>query len=387
MNSQNPTSATRARRIYSVKWLEYDADVIPAWVADTDLGIPPSVKVALDDVIAREEVGYPPYSLTLEYLAAFSEWQKSNHGVDMDPSFMMALSDVIQGFNLAISTLVAKDSGVVFFTPSYPPFFSAVEGNNRRLLTSDLVAGDNGYEIDFDDLEEKFVAAGPGGALLLCNPHNPTGRVFSHSELTAIAELALRNQIWVISDEIHADLCYSGFTHIPFVSLSDEIASRTVTLSSASKSFNLAGLHCAVLHAGDSQIRKTLKAIPEGLLGHPSSLGLLGGAISFREGRQWLDSTLETLRSNREAVMNWVASTNGLVRAFSPEATYLAWLDFTESPRTPTAQRFVLDKAAVALNPGESFATWAGQFARLNFGTTPEVLEMILSRIDGALRS
>ena len=377
----------RSRRRYSVKWNEYPKEVLPAWIADMDFGIPPLVKEGLAEAIELSETGYAPRKLTLDYLEAFSRWQLEEHKVSMNASEMIALTDVIQGFYLSIEALCAKGAGILFLTPSYPPFFSSVQATNRKVLTSELVLHDRRYEIDFDDFAKKAEQANPGGAILLCNPQNPTGRVFSTKELESIAQIALSNDLWIISDEIHADLCYEGSVHIPIMSVAPEVANKTVTLSSASKSFNLAGLHTAVLHAGSTEILSRLESIPQGLRGSPGSLGLLAGQIAFSSGQQWLEETLQKLDVNRKLFFELIEPYRDQLRSEMPQATYLAWLDFSGSLLKPTAQQYLLEHGHLALNPGENFIENVRDFARLNFATEadliPEMTQRIISCLNG----
>ncbi len=375
----------RSRRKYSVKWTEHPQEILPAWIADMDFGIPPLVKEGLAEAIELSEIGYAPYKLTLDYLEAFSAWQLEQHHVSMDSSDMIPLTDVIQGFYLAIDTLCAKDAGVLFLTPSYPPFFTSVNATKRRLVTSELVLSDRRYQIDFDDFANKAKQAGNGGAILLCNPHNPTGRVFDREELSQIAQIALSNKLWIISDEIHADLCYEGSVHTPIIAISPEVASRCVTLSSASKSFNLAGLHTAVLHAGSPEILARLNSMPAGLRGSPGSLGLLAGKIAFGASAAWLKETVLKLDSNRKLLFASLEPYKHQVKSVIPEATYLAWLDFSQSQLKPTAQHYLLEKGHIALNPGETFFEGGTDFARLNFATEAELIPEMIKRITSCL--
>ena len=377
----------RSRRRYSVKWTEYPKEILPAWIADMDFGIPPLVKEGLAEAIELSETGYAPRQMTLDYLEAFSRWQLEEHQVSMDASEMIALTDVIQGFYLSIESLCAKDAGVLFLTPSYPPFFSSVQATNRKVLTSELVLHDRRYEIDFDDFAKKAEKASPGGAILLCNPQNPTGRVFGIGELESIAQIALANDLWIISDEIHADLCYQGSIHTPIMSIAPEVAMRTVTLSSASKSFNLAGLHTAVLHAGSAEILSRLESIPQGLRGSPGSLGLLAGQIAFSSSTQWLKEMLRKLDANRKLFFELLEPYRDKVRSEMPEATYLAWLDFSQSPLKPTAQQHLLKHGNIALNPGEAFIEGGTDFSRLNFATEAELIPEMVQRIVSCLRN
>jgi cysteine-S-conjugate beta-lyase len=216
--------------------------------------------------------------------------------------------------------------------------------------------------------------------LLLVNPHNPTGRVFDRAELTAIAEVAERHDLVVISDEIHADLAYEPHRHVPFASLGPEAAARTVTITSATKAFNLAGLRCSVAHVGDHRVREALAAQPPLLFGEVSSLGVLATLAAWREGDDWLTEARATLERNRALV---AAGLPPGVRHHPPEAGYLAWLDCPDLGPDPA--EFFLTEARVLLSPGPDFGPGGEGFARLNFATSGPLLEEILRRLNDAV--
>jgi cystathionine beta-lyase len=223
--------------------------------------------------------------------------------------------------------------------------------------------------------------------LLLCNPHNPAGRVFEREELEAIGRLAIERDMVIVSDEIHCDLVYPGHRHVPIGSLSEDIGARTLTLNSATKGFNIAGLRCAVMYFGsDALLARFESAIPSRLLGSVSGLGIDATVAAWREGQPWLDQVMRRLEANRDRVAAWAAETAPAIRHHRPEATYLAWLDFRDVGLPgPSPQRFFLDGARVALSAGADFGAEGESCVRLNFATSPEILELILERMSGAL--
>jgi cystathionine beta-lyase len=373
--------ALRARA--SIKWRFYPEEVIPCWIADMDFDIAPPIKAAMDALIARGELGYPQAyaqagldEIFCRRLAARYEWQ-------VNPGQVQFFSDVVQTIYLALLTLSEPGDGVLFQTPIYPPFFSAVAETGRRADTCALRWTDAGYRIDFETLERSIDAR--TRILLLCHPHNPTGRAFTREELEGLAALVLRHDLRVISDEIHADLMLTPRAHIPFASLSPEIAARTLTLTSPSKPFNIAGLCLAVGIFGSSALAQAFAKLPEHVRGGRSALGMAAARAAWTEGDAWLEGTLALLRRNRDRIVEFVATRWPGVRHVAPEATYLAWLDFRALGLDMEPQKFFLTQAKVGLSEGPAFGEEGKGWVRLNFATSPEVLEEILQRMDRAL--
>lgn len=368
----------RARR--GEKWQLYGPDVLPAWVAEMDFDLPPPVRRAVEEALAVEDLGYPleaPRALR----EAFAERMAGRFGWQVDPADAEVLSDVVQGIYVAIDRLTRPGDGIVVQTPVYPPFLGAVQRLGRPLVENRLVRGRDRWEIDCDDL-----AGADARMLLLCNPQNPTGRVFERRELTALAELAITRDWIVVADEIHADLVYEEGRHVPFASLGPEVAARTLTLTSASKAFNQPGLRCAVAHFGSAAIREAFLSLPRALRGGSGSLGQATTCAAWCDGDAWLSAVLAHLDRNRRRVAAFVAERWPQVVHAMPEATFLAWLDFRALDLAPTPQRFFLARARVALSEGAAFGPPGHGFARLNFATSSGLLQEILERLDRALR-
>lgn len=377
-----PLDQLRARR--GMKWSRYGDDVIGAWVADMDFPVAPAIQDAIDDIQAGNEFGYPADDAGKMVREAFADWMNREHRWRINPEDTLLLGDVLQAMHAAILRFSQPGDGLVVQTPIYPPFLGAVKANSRRLDENPLLRGTNGYSIDFDQL--RAVIDKRTKMLLLCNPHNPTGRAFSRKELKKLAEIALQHDLVVISDEIHMDLVYPDLKHIPFASLGPEIAARTITLSSASKSFNIAGLRCAIAHFGAPELRREFSKINLRLFGTPSIVGMAATQAAWRSGTQWLSLVRERLDENRQRVEIFLSANLPEIDFHMPEATYLAWLDCTALELTESPQEFFLKHAKVGLNPGSDFSPAADQFARLNFATTPAVLNEILNRMAYAVK-
>jgi cystathionine beta-lyase len=371
----------RLRSLGCIKWTYYGDDVIPAWVADMDLVPAPPVLEAVRSLAESGDFGYH-FAAHRDIPDAFASWQERRHGWRPDTEKVRLFCDVMQAVETVLWLHTEPGDGVVLFTPVYHPFFPAVTSTGRRVVDCPLGVSD--YRID----PERLAAAIDPGTrvILLCNPHNPTGRAFDAEELRAIAEVAERHDLLVVSDEIWGDLVYPGARHIPFPSLSDEAAARTVTITAASKAFNVAGLHCAVAHIGHHGIAARLDELPRHLLGAVGSPGAAATLAAWTDGEAWLETVKSHLASQRDHLAARLAADLPEVGFVPPQATYLAWLDFRQTPLAEDPMRLLLEKAKVALSAGPDFGGAGSGFARLNFATSRELLDEIVDRIVGAVR-
>jgi cystathionine beta-lyase len=374
----------RLRRRRGEKWALYGPDVLPAWVAEMDFPIAEPVRRAVQEALDLDDLGYPLSRTELPSL--FAARMRDRFGWRVDPERVEVLADVVQGIYLALDRFSAPGEGVVVQTPVYPPFLGTVRNTGRRMVESPLVRrGNRGpYEIDFDHLRRAVDST--TRVLLLCNPQNPTGRVFERRELEALAEIAAAHDLVVVADEIHADLVYPGARHVPFASLAPEVEARTLTLTSATKAFNIPGLRCAVAHLGSETLRRRFLEVPRSQRGGVGSLGLAATAAAWSEGQPWLDAVLAALARNRACVVERLASQLPGVVHEPPQASFLAWIDCRPLALEPSPQRFFLDRARVALSDGQAFGTPGRGFVRLNFGTARALLGEILERMAKALR-
>lgn len=371
------------RRRRGEKWRTYGPDVLAAWVAEMDFPLAGPVRGVIESALATGDLGYPLDADRRELAEAFAARMEARFGWRADPDGVEVLADVVQGIYVALDRLSAPGEGVVVQTPVYPPFLSAVRKTGRRMIENPLTPGAVRYELDLDGLRRAVRA--DTRLLLLCNPQNPTGRVLERGELEALAEIALAGDLVVVADEIHADLVYPGSSHVPFASLAPEVEARTVTLTSATKAFNIPGLRCAVAHCGSAPLHRRFAALPRSLLGGLGSLGPAATLAAWREGQPWLDAVLAYLAGNRERVARCVADQLHGIRLFPPEATFLAWLDCRALGLEPTPQGFFLSRAGVALSDGAVFGAPGRGFARLNFATSRALLDEILSGLEKAL--
>lgn len=371
-------SADELRSRGSGKWRKYSPDVLPAFVADMDIKVAPAVQAALARFIDHQDYGYGLESDLAALFAAFTRWTSKRYGWSPDPELTVATADVIQGIVASLVAYSSPDDGVIVQTPSYPPFLRVIAGTGRKRLDNPLVLRKR-YELDLDELRHLAPLA---RVLLLCNPHNPTGRVLERSELVEVANIAADNELTIVADEIHADVTFGDAVHIPMETIAPE---RTVTVTSATKSFNIPGARTAVLHFGSSALRDRFDAaIPDFLLGRPSRFGVGATIAAWTESDEWLDEVMRYLARNRDIVTRWVAGRRGIgYRA--PEATFLAWFDCRELGLPGSPFEFFLESAKVGLGDGRDFGPPGEGHVRLNFGTSEEILTEVLARMSHAL--
>ncbi len=378
--------ALQARR--NAKWNQYDADILPAFVADMDFSVAAPIQAAIERIVRDRDYGYAlrngekPDRLVA---SAFAQRMKSRFGWELSPDLVLPLADLVQGTYAPILAFSDPGDGVVLQTPNYPPFRDAISSTERELLA--LPMRDDGTRFVFDMNELEKLVDKRTRIFILCNPQNPTGRVFSRDELLALGRFAIEHDLVVISDEIHSDLVFPGLQHIPFASLGPEIAARTVTLNSATKSFNIPGLRCALMAFGSEDLRHRFhKRIPQRLTGSANIVGVDATVAAWSECQPWLDAVMEHLLEARNRVKDVLAAEVPEIRFHAPEATYLAWLDCSKLRLSTPAFQFFLNNARIGFSPGETFDPDCAQFVRFNFATSMPILDDILDRFVAATR-
>jgi cystathionine beta-lyase len=367
----------------SVKWLRYGDEVLALWVADMDFRTPDAVVQALHERVDHGIFGYcsPPEELReviQERLSHLYDWQ-----VQADEIFY--IPGVVSGFNLACKAIGGEGDGVLVQPPIYPPMLTA-PGNAGQILTNvPLVEGERRYEIDFDAFEAAITPR--TSMFLLCNPHNPTGRVLKRWELERLAEICLRHDVVICSDEIHCDVVYTGHRHIPIASLDKEVAAQTFTLFAPSKTFNIPGLKCSVGVIQNPELRKRVDQAAAGIIHGVNVLGYTAALAAYRDGGPWLDALRDYLEQNRDYLVDYVAGHLPGVTCKSPEGTFLAWLDCRDAGIPGDPMEFFLENAHVALNDGARFGEGGSNFVRLNFGCPRATLTRALDQMREALGS
>jgi cystathionine beta-lyase len=371
----------RLRRRRTVKWSLYGPDVLAAWVAEMDFDVAPEVRAALLEAVDREDFGYLPASDALA--EACEEFLAAEHGWVVPPARIFPVADVLTGISASLDLFVPPGSAVVVPTPAYPPFFEVVELTGRPVIASPMVHVDGRDTLDLDTVDSALRAG--AGAVLLCNPHNPTGRAFTAPELAALAAIVDRHGARVVADEVHAALVHPGARHIAYATVSDATASHAITVTSASKAFNLAGLKCAQLvatnHADAARLRR--RGVFE--IAGPTPLGVAASVAAYRSARDWLAELGAYLDGNRRLLVDLLRIEVPDVVCPVPEATFLAWLDCGALGFDDPA-RFFLDHARVALSDGPPFGPGNDRYVRCNFATSRALLEQMVTAMGAAVR-
>lgn len=368
----------------SSKWSRFDPDVIPMPVADMDFRSPEPVRQALADRVAHGFYGYA--KVNEELLEVFSRRLERRYGWRVATEAIAPIPGVIAGINAGLRALTSPGDGVVVQHPSYPPILNSWEHHGLVRRDAQLRTAESGrYEIDW----ESFEAACAGSkAFILCNPHNPVGRVFSPEELRRMAEICLAHGLTIISDEIHCDLMLGGSKHTPLATLSPEIAANTITLMAPSKTFNLAGLKASLVIIENEDLRARFEKAKSGMVSAVNVLGMTAMLAAYRDCDVWLDGLTSYLTANRDRLHAVLQERMPGVRSYPAEGTYLAWLD-CNGLGLPGGDPFewFLENARVGLGEGPNFGPMGEGFVRLNFGCPRALLDDGLDRMARALAS
>lgn len=374
-------SAEALRRRGGAKWQSNPDARYAAWVADMDFPVAPAITDALRGIIDRNEFGYPnwggPYAPS-PAARLFPQRMSDRYGWEPDPERVHDLIDVLQGVRATVLHCSQPGDGVVLHLPAYFPFLATIDDMDRRLVP---VLPDDHGAFDYDALESELERSG-ARIWILCHPHNPLGHVFGRPELERIAAIAERFDLVVISDEIHADLSMPGHPHVPFESLGPDVAARTVTVTSGSKAFNLAGLRWAVMHAGHTPMQSALDALPGHYLGAPNLMAVAATVAAWTEGDAWLAAVIAVLDENRHALGELLDRHLPGCRYTPPDATYLAWVDcrplgLDDEPAD------VFRSRGVELSAGPQFGAPGVGHVRINLATSPTVLAETVAAMAG----
>ncbi|HEY8743339.1 MAG TPA: aminotransferase class I/II-fold pyridoxal phosphate-dependent enzyme [Chloroflexota bacterium] len=373
-------SLAQLRARGSAKWMHYGDEVLAAWVAEMDFPLAPPIQEALRAAVERGCVGYPDSSRSGLPEAAVAWLAKL--GVHVVPEQVQTLPDVLKGLELGIDVFSPPGSAVIVPTPAYPPFFSVPKLLDRPILEVPMANDQGCPRLDLDGIDRAFAAGAK--TLILCNPHNPLGRLFSRDEMCALAEVVERHGGRVVADEVHGPLTYPDETFTPYAASSPAAAGHSLTLLSASKGWNVPGLKCAQLVLTQPADMERWRAVST-LRSHGASiLGILANRVAYEAGRPWLTDTLAYLDGNRRRLGELLATHLPAAGYRMPEATYLAWLDCRRlGLENPAA--FFLEQAKVAVSDGAAFGAPGKGFVRLNFATSAALLERIVMAMAGAV--
>ncbi len=378
------------RNSNSAKWdnvehLFGSKDVLPMWVADMDFDAPAPVIEALQKRAGEGIYGY--LKRPDSYYDAVIDWVKRRHGWNIDREWITFSPGVVCGISVAILALSQQGDEIITQPPVYYPFFRIIKNNGRQLVYNPLSLVDGRYRMDFDDLQEK---AGPRAKMMiLCNPHNPVGRVWERDDLERVGEFCLENKIILISDEIHSDLVFEGHAHVPTASISEDISQNTITCMAPSKTFNLAGLKSSAIIIPNKDIRRSFDLMLENIsIRMDNIFGAVALESAYRYGEEWLEQLLEYLAGNLKFTRDFLDKKIPGIKAMDLEGTYLLWLDCQGLGLTDEALKELMDKEAmVGLDEGPMFGPGGEGFQRMNIACPRATLEEGLRRIEKAVKS
>ncbi len=367
-------------------------DVLPMWVADSDWKTSEAIIEALKRRVEHGAFGYSKPGE--EHDKAVVEWIEKRYDWKIDPEWIVYTNSMTSSLSVCVRTFTDMGDSVVLQPPVYHPFFSVVENNGARVANNELLYDkkENEYTMDFEDLKEKFEKKDSliergyrTSMMILCSPHNPVGRVWTDDELERLADLALENDILVVSDEIFSDYIFEG-SHTPFSSLSKELEQNSITMLTPAKSFNIAGLNIGLAIIPNSKLRRRFQNSREKLIKKGNILGLTALKAAYTQGESWLEAQLDYLEENKDFAVEFVKKEIPKVEAVEPEGTFLLWMDFKDLGLGPKELNdLILEEAEVALIEGSTFSSGGEGFMRLNLGCPRSTLKEGLERIKDAV--
>ena len=377
----------------AVKRMFGSEDVIPMWVADMDFPVAQPILDALAKRAAHPFFGYtmPGEGVTESVV----ERMKRKYDWDIEPEWVVFTPGVIPALNAAIRSLTHPGDSIILQQPVYYPFFSAVESSGCHIVNNPLKLENGHYEMDYDDLEHRF-KPGMGmhpvphrnRAIVLCNPQNPVGRLWTRDEVTRMGEIVIGNESVVISDEIHCEILMKGYTHTPFASISDEFAQHSITCMAPSKTFSLAGLEISSIIIPNKKLRADFSVARSGMMPGPNVFGYAALEAGYRYGDEWLEQVLDYLQGNLEFMTSFITERIPRVKLTELQGTYLAWLDFRALGLDNQELRTLMrEKAKVGLDDGYVFGEAGSGFQRMNIACPRSLLEEALTRIENAVNS
>ncbi|WP_217589170.1 MalY/PatB family protein [Lentibacillus saliphilus] len=375
----------------SVKWdtletIFQSEDVLPMWVADMDFRAPQAVNDALKERVEHGIYGYT--CIDDDVRGAIVNWIKTRHNWAIHPDTLTFSPGVVTSLHLAVQTFTEPGDGILIQTPVYPPFYNVIQQHDRQVVKNPLIKEDGYYTIDFDDFEAKLKQGIK--AFILCSPHNPVGRVWRKDELLKMAQLCLEHDVLMIADEIHCDLVYPGFKHIPLASLSHDISQQTITCMSPSKTFNLAGLQASYMITENEDKRQKLdEAFQRQGLKMLNTMGNIAIEAAYKYGESWLEDLMQLLQDHKSyTIKRLEEETNNRLTVLDPEGTYLLWIDFSALNMSGDALNdFLVKEAKVGLNQGSAYGEEGEQFMRINIACPHQLLEEGVNRIIKAVNS
>jgi len=368
---------------HSEKWRGFDRDVLPLPVAEMDFPVADPIRAVLAEMVAQSDLGY--LGSVPELAAGFAKFAEERWNWSVDTSQVGVAADVGVGVVEVLRVFTKPGDTILINSPVYQNFYNWI--NETHLIKVDVPftrtgpqsQNDNPWQLDLDEVEKAYAAGLK--VHLMCSPHNPLGRVFSKDELTRIADMAKKYGVLVISDEIHAPLTFAEKSFIPFLTISENAREVGITITAASKGWNIAGLKCAIIVSHNDAIKTKLDEMPMAVHFRASILGAFASAAAFADGGVWLDSVIKQLDHNRFLIRDLLAAKLSSVNYHIPHNSYLAWLDLESLNLGENPTQTLLEKGRVAFNPGHSYGAQCSQYVRLNFATSPEIITEAIDRI------
>ncbi len=362
----------------NAKWSRFGPDVLALWVAEMDFPVADAIKQAIADQVASDNLGYLMPEGLPGLMEALQDRLEERYALRPEREDVRLLGSTVQGLYLAATAFAGPGDEALLLTPLYPPFKAALENTGRVPVEVPMLDGPDGYALDLDALEAAVTPA--SRMLMLCNPHNPVGRVFRRDELEALADFALRHNLWIVSDELHADLTFEG-VHRPIAGLDPAVAERTLTLYGPTKAFNIPGLKLSFAYSSNHAMLERIGYHARGVAPGPNVLAQAATIGAYRGAGAWFQDTLAYLQANRDHLVGRVAADLPGVALHRPEGTYLGWLDFRATDLGDDPAETLAAEAGVGLNGGPSFGAGGDGFARLNFATSRAILDRAIDRI------
>ncbi len=381
------------RNVGSSKWnlmekinSNVSEEIIPFSVADMEFKNPPEIIEGLKKYIDSSIFGYT--EATEEYYKAVCNWMERRHNWKINKEWITEFSGVVPALYTIIRALTKEDENVLVMTPVYYPFYKAITANKRKVIKTELVLRKNHYEVNFEDFEEKAKLESTK-LLILCNPHNPVGRVWSKEELNKIGKICIENNVLIVSDEIHFDLVMPEFKHTVFANLSEEFAKNSVICTAPSKTFNLAGLQVSNIIIPNKKIRDKVISERRVSIGN-SGLNIFAYKaceIAYNECEEWLDELIQVLNRNKKLVEDFIETNLPAIKVINLEGTYLQWLDFRNLEKDHKAlEKFMITEAMLFLDEGYIFGDEGKGFERINLACPTKILQGALNRLLEAIR-
>ena len=374
----------------SAKWDYFEKDLLPLWVADMDFRVPQPIINAIIDRAKHGIFGYSYFHSV--YFDSVLDWFKRRYDWEIKKEWLAFTPGVIPAINMAIQSFSNPGDKIILQNPVYYPFFGAIQNNGRQILYNPLKRVDGRYQMDLDDLKLK-IKDPRVKILILCSPHNPVGRVWTRDELINIGEICIENEVLILSDEIHCDLILPGFKHTNFASISDKFATNSITCTSLSKTFNLAGLQLSNILIPNKKLRNSFinhiesVFIPEEFGYLPNDLSLVAFTAAYQKCDEWLNSLLIYLKQNLDFLKSFIKKNIPQIEIIEPEGTYLVWLDFRKlGIDADKVKHFLRQKAKVVLDDGLMFGSGGDGFQRINIACPQTTLKKALERIHNAIK-